>query len=260
MSSKRLVSTAAICLLLAAGTTACGGNDDSGTGAAAKAAAVPTLDTEKLSAEEIEKHAKDALTGATSLKVKGEAKTDEGTMKIDLALDTKGQCVGSLAMPGMGGFEVVNDGNQAWIKPDAKFWETFGGKDGAKAAELFKGRWLSGVNSDPKAKQLTEVCNLKSFTKEIAGDDGSKVTKGTAGTVDGQKTFSLKSVDKDGEESLIHVLTEGKFYPVRIDHPKGESTGQMNFTDFDKPITITPPPAAEVIDISKFKSQFPSAV
>ncbi|MFJ2779218.1 hypothetical protein [Kitasatospora sp. NPDC087315] len=254
MLSKRLASTAAICLLLAAGTAACGDNKD-------KASATPKLDTEKLSAQEIEKQAKDALAGASSVKIVGNVVDGDGKMEISLALDTKGQCTGSLSMPGTGKFEIISDGKETYLKPDKDFWTAVAGPAGEKAAELFKGRYLSGFQGDPDMKELTTVCNLKELSKKIVEDDSKKstVAKGSAGTVNGVKTFSLKSTGPDGQQATIHVATEGKFYPVRVEQNKGTETGQTDFTDFDKPLTVQAPPADNVIDFSKFKDELKSA-
>ncbi|MFI8460889.1 hypothetical protein [Kitasatospora sp. NPDC085464] len=263
MLSKRLVSTAAICLVLAAGTAACGDTKgDSKGGGDSKAAASQKLDTDKLSAQDIEKQAKDALAGATALKISGNMVDEDGKMEMNLSLDNKSQCTGTMSMPGMGKFEIISDGKTSYVKPDADFWTNLGGPNGAQAAELFKGRYLTGFDTDPEMKSLSSVCNLADFSKKITEDDGTdnKVEKGSAGNVNGVKTFSLKSTDTKGGVSTISVATEGKPYPVRIEHTGGtDGSGQIDFSDFDKPLTIQAPSADNVIDFAKFKSQFKTA-
>ncbi|MFH8385441.1 hypothetical protein ACH4E7_31630 [Kitasatospora sp. NPDC018058] len=277
MLSKRLVSTAAICLLLGAGTAACGDDKDKSADKAAApattaaAAATPTatptptptvakLDTDKLTAQEIEKQAKDALANAASLKVAGTMSTEDGAMTIQLAMDRQGQCQGKMGMPGMGSYEIISDGKQYFIKPDAQFWKTFGGPKGEAVAELFKGRYLTGFQDDPKMKSLSELCNLSVASKEMLTDDSSGTpAKGSAGTINGIKTFSLKETDDKGEESLLHVATEGKFYPVRLEKKGGKDAGQIDFTDFDKPFTVQLPSPDNVIDYTKFQDKLKSA-
>ncbi|MFE6049833.1 hypothetical protein ACFQ6N_03675 [Kitasatospora sp. NPDC056446] len=261
MLSKRLVSTAAICLVLAAGTAACGDNKGDGTGGDSKAAA-QKLDTDKLSAQDIEKQTKDALAGATSLKLVGTVPGDGGAMEMNLAMDNKSQCTGTMSIPGLGKFEIISDGKTSYVKPDKAFWTTMGGPDGAKAAELFKGRYLTGFEKDPELGSLTGVCNLADFTKKIteANSKGSKVEKGSADTVNGVKTFSLKVTDTKGEVSTIQVATEGKPYPVRVEHTGAkDGNGRVDFSDFDKPLTIQAPPADNTIDFTKFKDQVKAA-
>ncbi|MFB7472731.1 hypothetical protein [Kitasatospora sp. NPDC056184] len=247
MLSKRLAGTAAICLLLAAGATACGDDKVS----AAK------LDTAKLSAEEIQKKAKDALAGATSVKVVGAISSADQNMTLDLAVDTQGQCKGSVTMPGVGKFELLGDGKQVYLKPDSEFISNVagGGADGAQAAELLKGRYISGVKDDPDMSELTTACNLKDLTKSFLEDGKSTdLTKGSAGTVNGTKTFSIKSKNSGGDEIVVHVATEGTPYPLRIEK-SGQGGGKADFTDINKPLTVQSPPADQVIDFAKLKSQ-----
>ncbi|MFJ6621099.1 hypothetical protein ACIQOW_26430 [Kitasatospora sp. NPDC091335] len=257
MLSKRLVSTTALCLVLAAGTAACGSSTSDG-----KAGSAQKLDTDKLSAQDISKQAKEALASAGSLKMVGNISSDEGKMELNLTLDNKSQCTGSMSMPGMGKFDIISDGKTSYVKPDTAFWTNMGGPNGAKAAELFKGRYLTGFENDPSMGSLISVCNLAEFSKKITEDKSSsdKVEKGSAGNVNGVKTFSLKSTDSDGETSTIHVATEGKPYPVRIEHTGAkDGNGQIDFTDFDKPLTIQVPPADSTIDFTKFQDQLKTA-
>ncbi|MFI9365903.1 hypothetical protein ACIG5E_33365 [Kitasatospora sp. NPDC053057] len=273
MPSKRLASTAAICLLLGAGTAACGDNKDSDKAAApatsAAAAATPTatptptptvakLDTDKLSAQEIEKQAKDALASATSLRISGKMTSDEGVMTIDMVMDSKGQCQGTMALPGMGSFEMISDGKAYFMKPDVQFWKTFGGSNPKVLAQL-KDRYLTGFQNDPKMKDMTDFCKLTDASSQMLDDGSSTPSKGSAGTVNGVKTFSLKEKDDQGEESVLHIATEGTFYPVRLEKTTGKDQGQIDFTDFDKPVTIQTPSADNVIDYTKFQDTVKSA-
>ncbi|MET8544775.1 hypothetical protein ABZW03_29645 [Kitasatospora sp. NPDC004799] len=265
MLSKRLVSTAALCLVLAAGTAACGSNKSDGKSdgkGEAKAGASQKLDTDKLSAEDIQKQTKDALASATSLKMAGTIGSDGEAMEMNLTLDNKSQCTGTMAMPGMGKFEIISDGKTSYVKPDTAFWTAMGGPNGAKAAELFKGRYLTGFESDPSMGSIASVCNLAEFSKKIteSKNDKDKVEKGSAGTVNGVKTFSLKATDSDGEVSTIHVATEGKPYPVRIEHSGSkDGNGKIDFSEFDKPLTVQVPSADNTLDFTKFKDQLKTA-
>ncbi|MEU3574232.1 hypothetical protein AB0E96_38385 [Kitasatospora sp. NPDC036755] len=257
MLSKRLVSTAAICLVLAAGTAACGDTKSDGKAGDAKAGSAQKLDTDKLSAQEIQKQAKDALASATSLKLAGTVDTGNGAMEMNLSMDNKSQCTGTMGMPGLGKFEIISDGKTSYVKPDKDFWTNVGGPDGAKAAELFKGRYLTGFESDPSMGSLTKVCNLADFGQKIAeGKSSDKVEKGSAGNVNGVKTFSLKTTDSKGEVSTLQIATEGKPYPVRIEHTGAkDGNGKIDFSEFDKPLTVQPPAADNTVDFTKFKDQ-----
>ncbi|MCX4753726.1 hypothetical protein [Kitasatospora purpeofusca] len=260
MLSKRLASTTAIGLLLVAGATACGDNDkaaaDKATGG--KTAAAPGLDTEKLTAEEIQKQAKEALAGAASVKITGSFNKDTDQIAIDLAVDTKGQCKGTLGLPGAGKFELLGDGKQVYLKPDAEFLNSATGGKNPQAVELLKGRWITGAQSDPELKELTSACDLKELTKTFDDSKATNITKGSAGTVNGAKTFSVKSKNSSGGEVTLHVATEGKPYPLRLEK-SGKGGGQMDLTDIDKPLTVQAPPADQQLDFSLFKDKVQAA-
>ncbi|MGA5817335.1 hypothetical protein ACPC54_05680 [Kitasatospora sp. NPDC094028] len=280
MLSKRLVSTAAVCLVLGAGTAACGDNKDgdkaaapAASAAATSAAAAPTsaaatpagqkLDTDKLTADEIKKQAKDALASATSVKFAGAMVDADGKMEISLAMDNKGQCTGSMTMPGAGKVEIIRDGKTSYMKPDAQFWTTMGGPNGAQAAELFKGRYLTGFDNDPQMAGMVSLCNLAEFSKQIVegGDKaGAAPEKGTAGTTNGVPTFSLKVTNSKGEKGTIFVATQGKPYPMEIlTEPAKDGQTKIDFSDYDKPLTVQAPPADQTIDFTKFKDQIKKA-
>lgn len=267
MPSKRLVPTAVVCALLALGATAC--NDDkSGSDTAAAAPAVsaapskspvPTLAVDTLTGKEIEAKAKAAMTALTSLHVKGQIASKDGKISLDLAADKQGNCTGSVGVGGTGKAEILHTGEKTWMKPDAEFWKAIGTKEGgsakevAAATELFKGRYLliPADDTESGASDFAAMCGLiEALTSDDSAD--SKVEKGAAGTTNGFKTFSLTATDADGEKSTLYVATEGKPYLVRMEQTEGSEPGEMNFSDFDKPLTVTAPPADEVIDMSVF--------
>ncbi|KJS55534.1 hypothetical protein VM98_12550 [Streptomyces rubellomurinus subsp. indigoferus] len=273
MLSKRLVSTAAICLVLGAGTAACGDNKDGDKAAApaaagTTAAAAPTsagekLDTDKLSAQEIKQKAKDALAAATSVKFAGTMVDEDGKMEINLAMDNTGKCTGSMTMPGSGKVDILRDGKTSYMKGDAQFWTSVGGPNGAQVAELLKGRYVMGFDNDPQMAGFLSLCNLADFSKQIVegGDKaGGAPEKGAAGTTNGVPTFSLKVTNSKGEKGTIFVATQGKPYPVEIQtEPSKDGQTKIDFTDYDKPVTVQTPPADQTMDFSKFKDQMKKA-
>ena len=68
-------------------------------------------------------------------------------------------------------------------------------------------------------------------------------------TVNGQKVVALTDTAKHG---TLYVAASGKPYPVAI-VKSGANGGRISFGQFNKPVSLTPPPNA--IDISKLKSQ-----
>lgn len=67
----------------------------------------------------------------------------------------------------------------------------------------------------------------------------------------------MTSVDGDAT-GTISVATSAKPYPVRIVQVGGDSPGTVDFSDYDKPLTVQAPPADQVIDVSQFQQELQS--
>ncbi|MGK4583534.1 hypothetical protein [Kitasatospora sp. HPMI-4] len=274
MLSKRLVHSAVVCAVLAVGATACGGSKDKSAtpatpasapaSAASSAGAVSGLAVDTLSGEQIMDKVKAAMSGLAAVKIDGTVVTDDGEMTVHLALDKKKNCAGSVANGGVGKVEILHNEAGTWIKPDDAYWKNIAVKEGSPQAgpmlaELFKGRYLTGAQNDENLKGMSDqICGM---LEGLAQDDGipSKATKGAAGTTNGIKTFSLTVVDDQSGASTLHIATEGQPYIVRMESASASEPGHLDFSDFNKPITVTAPPAENVIDYSVFQQKLKSA-
>jgi hypothetical protein len=67
---------------------------------------------------------------------------------------------------------------------------------------------------------------------------------------DGQKDIrGTKSIVKSGtKDSRVYVAIDGSPWLLRVLPPGG---GTLEFLDYDSPVTLNPPPAAQVVDIAK---------
>ncbi|MCX4747449.1 hypothetical protein OG455_18310 [Kitasatospora sp. NBC_01287] len=222
------------------------------TAAPSTPAAAPTPagpDLSKMTGNQIEKQASDALGKATSLKLDAVGTDSGDSIEMHLSLDTTGDCSGSIAMGSKGSFQILSTPQQTWIQPDAKFWTTMGGAHGAEAAELFKGRWMTGSKDDPDLKSLAESCNLTQFTGDM-NQDGDQATKTGADTVNGQPTVTLHIKSTDGTSGDMWVAAQGTPYPLKAN----TTNGKLAFSNFDQPVVVQAPSADQVIDISKLKA------
>ncbi|WP_354637698.1 hypothetical protein [Kitasatospora camelliae] len=48
----------------------------------------------------------------------------------------------------------------------------------------------------------------------------------------------------------LYIATEGKPFPVKLTRPVGPTAGTASFSDFDAPVTVTEPPADQVVDLA----------
>ena len=179
---------------------------------------------------------------------------------------------GSFSMAGTGmSFEMVTDGTTLWMKMPA-------GMPGQPAA--FADKWLKMPL--PAGAELSAGMfgpgQATSFLDALRGAGGTVVDLGTeevngvdahhyAVSVDLERALAEVPEDQraNAEQAMkmfgsqhmpIDVWLSGDGLPVRMVFDMGGSAGlpvkmhmQMDMTDFGVPVTITPPPADQVVDI-----------
>ena len=203
---------------------ACGGSSSPGSTAV-------TSGIELKTGPEISAAAHAAALNAKSVHVKGNA----GTTQIELSIGPNGT-IGTVGVDG-GKVDLVRLGDKSWIKADAAFWA----KNGVPAASATK---LNGKYVDVSG-QSGQFDGFSSVSKFFATtSQASKTTKGETTTVDGAKVITLKDIDG----SLLFVALNGEPFPMRVSSA-GASGGQIDFTDWNVPVTITAPTADQIVDV-----------
>ncbi|MGK4579099.1 hypothetical protein [Kitasatospora sp. HPMI-4] len=266
MLSKRLVRSAVVCVLLAVGATACGGSSKdksaapptpASTSAKPSTSAVPAADAD---AEQLLEKAKAAMAGLTAQTLDGTVEKDGAKVTVHLAMDKKKNCTGTVTVPLEGGFEILRNEAGTWIKPDRTYWKTIATKNGSPKAgpvlaELFRGRYLAGAQDDKSVMGVTdEVCGWMGMFTQVAGKP-SRVVKGDVTTLlTPVRSVLLAAKDESGSSSF-YVATEGEPYMVRMERSFAGHHSRLDFSDFNKPVTVTAPRADEVVDYSEFQAK-----
>ncbi|MEV5979258.1 hypothetical protein [Streptomyces sp. NPDC052114] len=251
----RRTAIAAVCLATAAtlGLTACGtekkdGSSDASDKGGSAAAKEPFAG---LSGGEIAEKALKATSDASSLRVKGEV-TDEasGLLQMDLALDTKGTCAGTMGTAEEGSIELIIPGGTAYMKYDEKFLRSQSkgepAADVQAAVDMMANRWVKTKVTNADAKEVAGFCDLDSLLGEFK-DTGSAARRGGTTTVDG--TPAIKLTESDGKDKYtIYVATEGKPYLLKVDKTSGGDPESLAFTDYDKPVKAKAP-TGDILDL-----------
>lgn len=266
MTRKYGVLAAAACVIATLGVAGCGGDskDDSKDAKDTKreASQEPKNELANLTAQQISDKAKNALLGASSLRMKMQQGTAADAMQMDMALDNKGNCQGTIGVGQGASSEVIKSGDKVWMKPNERFWsqpEIGGGKDGAAAAELFKGRYIYGTTNDDMLKDNADMCDLAAMQATIKSSSSSKdkLTKGEPTKLGSQLVVPLSGPgDAPGEKETMYIAATGTPYPLKIVTEGGSGSGTVELSDYGKPVTPTPPPASETIDVAKIEKQF----
>ncbi|WP_030603409.1 hypothetical protein [Streptomyces fulvoviolaceus] len=205
-----------------------------------------------LSGGEIADRAVKATTGASSLRMTGDIADDEsgGTIRIDMALNKKGECAGTLGMGGEGKAELIKTGDTVYMKYDEAFLraqsEGESASDTDAAVALLAGKWTKMKATGQDAKDIAGFCDLDTVLGDTE-DTGSDASRGKTTTVDGEPAIVLH--EKDGKDRYrLYVATEGEPYLLRVDNSTGSDQGSVTFGDYDEPVPAQKP-SGEILDL-----------
>ncbi|OIK01492.1 hypothetical protein [Streptomyces colonosanans] len=207
-----------------------------------------------LTGSEIADRAMKATTGASSLRMTGDVHDDEsgGTIRIDMALNKKGECAGTLSMGGTGKAELIKTGDTLYMRYDEKFLRAQSEgdpKDETDAMVSFMaGKWTKMAATGKDAKDIAAFCDLNTV---LAGtDEGSTdAERGATTKVNGTPAIVLH--EKDGKETYtMYVATEGKPYLLKITGDSKTDPVAVSLTDYEKPVHATAP-QGKVIDLDE---------
>ncbi|MEV6022662.1 hypothetical protein [Streptomyces sp. NPDC052036] len=207
-----------------------------------------------LTGGDIADRAMKATTGATSLRMTGDVRDDEssGTIRIDMALNKKGECAGTMAMGGQGKADLIKTGDTVYMKYDEAFLRAQG-KDDSKSdtdavVAMMAGKWTKMSAKGKDAKDIAGFCDLDSVLAD-AENVNSDATRGATTTVDGTPAVVLH--EKDGKDRYtLYVATQGKPYLLKVTSTSAKDPGTITFTDFEKPVPADAP-KGKVLDLDK---------
>lgn len=221
---------AAAVLALGITLSACGGgSSQSDNGIASK------------STTQIVNAASQAIQGVNSVHVAGSTGGGASSVKFDLDLVNGRGGRGSISATGLN-FQIIKVGNTVYITGSDNFWRHFGGD---AAAQLFHGKWLKATATG-KFASFAGLTNLRVLFFRLLSSHGT-LSKGSTTTINGHKAIVVRDTSKGG---TLYVACTGNPYPIEVSKG-GSDGGKVDFSRFNKPVSLTAP--ADAIDISQLK-------
>lgn len=246
----RRTTLAALCIAAAATVTltACGTENPA---TAEKTAGKSKEPFAGLTGGEIAERAIDATKSASSLRMKGEVPDEESgsTIKMDIALNKKGDCAGTMSMDG-GGADMVKTGDTVYMKFDEAFLRAQSegsSKDETQAVvDMMAGKWVKTAATGADAKDIAGFCDLDTVLAEF-GDERSNAERGDTTKVGGTPAVTIEEKDSKGRYTA-YVATEGKPYLLRVVSKSAKDPGDVTFSDYNKPVPAKAP-KGKVLDL-----------
>jgi hypothetical protein len=244
-SLLRLVPASVLATAIALSAAACG-SSGSATSGTSSLSGTP---------DQIVQKAVNDLKTATSLQISGNVVSSGTNIKIDLTdvaakgcqgtleLASSASSTGSTALSGTA--DLVEVDSTVYLKLNQGFFKNLG-----LPSSLFSevtGKYIK-VTSKSELASFAQLCDASTlangFDKEVTGF----VKDGTA-TIDGQATEGFRQPSHAGS-GIVYISESSTPEIVRLQGTGSE--GQVNFTNYNAPATITAPPASDVIDGSQF--------
>jgi hypothetical protein len=193
----------------------------------------------RLTADQIAKKAVTDLKAAASFHYHGSTKQSGQTLAISMSVTHKG-CTGSIRDGSHGTVAILGIGNTVWLQPNDTFWEYVG----LPASDLsaVQGKWLktTGTGSNSVSAAFAPLCNANKLVSTLA-PQLTGLVKGETIKVSGHPALQLEN--SSGAES-IYVSISSKPEILRT-----SDNGTINFSAYGARVTLTAPPAADVITL-----------
>ena len=265
-SMKRRAAAAAAAFALVTGgavLAGCGSSssDTAASTAASDAAAQPPNGVEKLPAKEILTKSQAAAKAASSVTVTGTIAEGGEETSFDLVLGADAS-EGTFATNGVELSIVIVDG-KSYFKAPGDGWATLLGSGGAegraageKIASQVGDKWLllpadpeslddAGGVLGPLLATFGALFQKDGFLEAMLTPDGGASVKGT-GDANGTPVVFLEGATGEG---TLAIQTVGEPYPVQIKGDGAESAGEITFSDWNAPVSVTAP--TDVVDIGE---------
>jgi hypothetical protein len=235
------------CLALAAcggsASSAASGSVASGTNAASATSTADPL--AGLSAAKVQAETVADAKAASSLTLKGSLTQSGQGYTVDLGIKPGHGCAGTIGEGAKGSFKIIEIGKTVYINPDDTFWKTYAGASAGASIALVGGRYLKGSTSDNGMASMASLCDVSQMFSTIGTASG--VTKGAVTTLNGVRVLPLNS-----STGIAYVTDTSKPDLIELTAPGGSKNGSGLITvTTNSPVTLTAPPASQVVDGSK---------
>lgn len=252
-------------VLGAVGSTACSRAQSPGAPPTTPTAA-PTSAFAGESSEQIMQRALDAFRAAHTVHVRGQ-RTDYGntTTLIDLSVDIDRAAAIEILRPDGHTVEIRRLADKVYIKADPDYWKqtvaaepTVWNASPDRVAAILKDKYLvavpqmvsSGADKTPAMLNQEIIYATQAFGAFLDGP----TTRGDRTTFNGTTVVTIRNLNRDSAASLnaetLYLTATATPLPLRIEGPRGF----LDFQDFGAPVTVTAPPASQIVDIATLRA------
>lgn len=136
--------------------------------------AAPAVPFADMNGYDVQVRAIAAMRGVKSFRMVGSFGQGPVRSELNLTMDSRGRCTGSLSTEGKGELQMIRTDKALYLKGDATWYREGVGK-GRPQREVdngvarLAGRWLKGRLGDPSMPTLTESCDMAKMLDSFKG-------------------------------------------------------------------------------------------
>ena len=238
-AGRRAVAVLVSCAGLGAGAAACGTAQLSSPAAAARATQSEGP-LAGLTADQIARRAIADLAAVSSVHVAGSSGQDGQTAFLDVTSGAKG-CTETLRIPGQGTSTLLQIGTTAWLKPSNQMWKWIAYRVPAAARRHLEGKYLQTPDV-PAA--MAAGCSRGELASAFGGELKDLV-KGKITTILGQPALQLAD-KRHSTSAYVTISPHPEFQRIDVNGQE-----HVVFTGYNRPLTLTPPPADQTISTAQ---------
>lgn len=211
-----------------------------------------------------------SMESVKALHVKGSITTGGSTYSDDVSVDRSGTCVGTISV-GSNSVAVMVKDKIAYFRAGAKSMATivnqffYGPLNKAALSKMLAavgGRWMAG----PTNANIQSTCDLGQLLGPIAQigraleaqPNSPGFIKGQVKVLDGVQAVDVEAADS-GQRLAFWIATQRPHYLVMLSL-SGSQQGSSQFSAFGVPVTPRIPTGADVVELSKLRSELGSPV
>ena len=192
-------------------------------------------------AEDIQAAASEDKQALESVRVEADITSDGQQITLDIALDTDGDCTGSVGL-GEGTAEVVSVDGQSWFKADEALYEALVGDQAAQITAVVGDNWVADEQG-----QFASFCDLDSLLEDIGDPEEGDIEVDGTEDVDGTEAVRLVR-EEEGDTTTAFVAVDDPHYILRIER-EGDEAGEATFSAFDEPVEAEAPAEDEIVEL-----------
>ncbi|MGV4890592.1 hypothetical protein ACSR0Z_29075 [Streptomyces viridosporus] len=200
--------------------------------------------------EQIDDQAREAVKNTTSMRLTGQANSDGRQVVVDLAMDVRGSCNGTVG-DSVNTMHIIKKGSLVYVKAEKDFWRaTFSrGMTAEQTEEMvahFTGRWIKPPKT--MSEHYGRICDgFNGLIGGLSPVSGGTSTRAADATVGGRPAAVLTEWAPT-ETTTVYIAKEDKPYLLRATVTGGDEPVDLTFTDHNKPVDTTPPPPDQILD------------